>query len=161
MVTTGDEITIRILPAGDYDEPHGMTGNSKNSVDDRDFGKLNYYVDAWDADFPLDSVPIESAHIHIRSDDSGPSKQQRERILELRVRHSQLWPEICSALANPLLEIKTSDEMSSRLVPHVGIDLYVDSHIIAITYRAEGDPQYLAYDVTLRDGQITEDCIAE
>ena len=109
-VTTGDEITIRILPAGDYDEPQGMTGSPKQTVDDPDFGQMNYYVDAWDADIPFDSAPIESAHIHIRADDSGPSQHQRDLIIELPVRHSQLWPDICTALAKCHSEIKTSGE---------------------------------------------------
>ena len=90
MVTTGDEITIRILPNGDYAEPQGMTGSPKQTVDDPDFGQMNYNVDAWDADIPFDSSPIDSARIHLRADDSGPSQHQRNLMAELRVRHSQL-----------------------------------------------------------------------
>lgn len=160
-VTTGDEITIRILPAGDYDEPHGMIGSPKQTVDDPDFGQMNYYVDAWDADIPFDSAPIESAHIHLRADDSGPSQFQRDVIVELRARHSQLWPEICTALARCHPEIKTPREFTSRLVPHVGINLYDDSNTIEITYRVEGDPEFRCYFVTLRDWQIAEVCMAE
>ncbi len=40
-VTTGDEITIRILPGGDYDEPHGMTGSPKHTVGDRNSGQVS------------------------------------------------------------------------------------------------------------------------
>jgi hypothetical protein len=160
-VTTGDEITIRTLPPGDYDEPHGMTGSPKQTVDDPDFGQLNYYVDAWDGDIPFDSTPIESAHIHIRADDPGPSQHQRDLIVELRVRHSMLWPGICTALVKCHPEIKTSDELSSRLVPHIGINLYGDSNTIEITYRVEGDPEFRGYFVTLRDWEIAEVCMAE
>ena len=161
VVTTGDEITIRILPAGDYDEPQGMTGSPQQTVDDPDFGQLNYYVDSWDADIPFDSTPIESAHIHIRADDSGPTQNQRDIILALRVRHTQLWPAICSALVKCHPEIKESDELSSRLVPHVGINLYDDSNTIEITYSVEGDPEFRGYFVTLRDWEIAEVCMAK
>ncbi len=160
-VTTGDEITIRILPAGDYDEPHGMTSSPRQTVDDPDFGQMSYYIDAWDADIPFDSAPIESAHIHIRADDSSPSQHQRDLIVELRARHSKLWPDICTALVKCHPEIKTSVELSSRLMDHVGINLYDDSNTIEITYRVEGDPEFRGYFVTLRDWEIAEVCIAE
>ncbi|PAY19035.1 hypothetical protein CKO51_12850 [Rhodopirellula sp. SM50] len=160
-VTTGDEITIRILPAGEYDEPDGMTGSPQETVDDPDFGHLNYYVDSWDADIPFDSAPIDSAHIHIRADDSGPTQNQRDLIANLRVRHAQLWPDICSALIKCHPEIKTSDELTSRLVPHVGINLYDDSNAIEIAYSVEGDPEFRGYFVTLRDWEIAEVCMAE
>ena len=58
-------------------------------------------------------------------------------------------------------EIKTSEELSSRLVPHVGINLYDDSNTIEITYRVEGDPEFRCYFVTLRDWDIAEVCMAE
>jgi hypothetical protein len=160
-VTTGDEITIRILPAGDYDEPQGLTGSPRQTVDDPDFGQMSYYIDAWDADIPFDSAPIESAHIHIRADDSGPSQHQRDLIVELRARHSQLWPDICTALVKCHAEIKTSAELSSRLMDHVGISLYDDSNTIEMAYRFEGDPEFRGYFVTLRDWEIAEVYIAE
>ena len=160
-VATGDEITIRILPAGEYDEPGGMTGSPQKMIDDPDFGRLNYYIDSWDADIAFDSAPIESAHIHLRADDSGPSKQQRDLVSDLRVRHVQLWPEICSALVRCHPEIKTTDELSARLVPHVGINLYDDSNTIEISYSIEGDPEFRGYFITLRNWEITEVCMAE
>ncbi|MEZ6096641.1 MAG: hypothetical protein R3C03_20830 [Pirellulaceae bacterium] len=160
-VTTGDEITIRILPAGEYDEPDGMTGYPQKKIDDPDFGQMSYYVDAWDANIPFDSAPIESAHLHIRADDSGPSQNQRDQILNLRVRHPQLWPDICSALVKCHPEIDTSDELSSRLIPHVGINLYDDSNVIEIGYSINGDPEFSGYFVTLRDWEIAEVCVAE
>jgi hypothetical protein len=138
-----------------------MTGSPKQTVDDPDFGQMNCYVDAWDADIPFDSAPIESVHIHIRADDSGPSQHQRDLIIEMPVRHSQLWPDICTALAKCRSEIKTSKELSSRLVPHVGINLYEDSNTIEITYRVEGDPEFRGYFVTLRDWEIAEVFMAE
>lgn len=160
-VTTGDEITIRILPAGEFDEPAGMAGNPQETVDDPDFGQLNFYVDSWDADIPFDSVPIESARIHIRAGASGPTQNQRDLILDLRVRHAQLWPDICSALVKCHPEIKSSDELSSRLVPNIGINLYDDTNTIEITYRVQGDPEFRGYFVTLRDWEIAEVCMAE
>jgi hypothetical protein len=138
-----------------------MTGSPKQAVDDPDFGQMNYYIDAWNADIPFDSAPIESAHIHIRADDSGPSQHQRDLIVELLDRHSELWPDICTALVKCHPEIKTSDELSSRLVAHIGINLYDDSNTIEITYRVEGDPEFHGYFVTLRDWEIAEVCMAE
>ena len=160
-VTTGDEITIRILPAGNYDDPHGMTGSPKKTIDDSDFGQLSYYVDSWDADIPFETAPIQTAHIHLRADESGPTQNQRESVNELKHRHAQLWPEICTSLVKCHPEINTSDELSSRLVPHIGINMYDDSNTIEITYSVDGDPKYRGYFVTLREWQIAEVCMAE
>ncbi len=160
-VTTGDEITIRILPVGEYDDPHGMTGSPKKTIDDPDFGQMDYYTDSWDADIAFDSTPIESAHLHLQADESGPSKHHRDLINELRERHVRLWPDICSALAKCHPEIETSDELSARLIRHVGINIYDDSNTIEISYKVEGDPEFRAYFVTLRNWDIAEVCTAE
>ena len=161
VVTTGDEIIIRILPPGEYDEPQGMVGRPQRTVNDTDFGQLNYYIDSWDADIPFDSAPIESAHIHLRAEDTGPSQNQRDTIRELRVRHSQLWPEICLALVKCHPEITSSDELTARLVPHVGINMYDETNTIEISYTIEGDPGFRSYFVTLRDWEIAQVCMAE
>jgi hypothetical protein len=138
-----------------------MTGSPRETVNDPDFGQLNHYIDSWDADIRFDSAPIESAHIHIKADDLGPTQNQRALIVELRDRHAQLWPSICSALVKCHSEIKTCDELSSRLIPHVGINLYDDSRTIEITYRVDGDPEFRGYFVTLRDWELAEVCMAE
>jgi hypothetical protein len=161
VVSTGDEITIRILPPGKYDQPHGLTGSPQKTIDDPELGTLNYYIDSWDADILFASAPIESAHIRLRADDSGPTQHQRDILRELRRRHMQLWSEIRSALVKCHPEIKTTDELSKRLAPHVGINIFDDSNTIEITYRVEGDPEHRAYFVTLRDWEIAEVCMAE
>src|ERR1051325_10634014 len=94
----GDEITIRILPPGEFDEPHGMTARPKKTVEDPDFGQMAYYIDSWDADIAFDSYPLRSAHLHLRAGETGPSQVQRDLIRDLRVRHAQLWSALCSAL---------------------------------------------------------------
>jgi hypothetical protein len=160
-ITTGDEITIRILPPGGFDEPHGMTGSPKKTLDDPALGRLNYYVDAWDADISFDSAPIKTAHIHLRADESGPTPAQRNLLHDLPARHTELWPEISAALVRCHSEIETVDELSKRIAPRVGINLYDDSTTVEISYNVHGDPDYRAYFVTLRNWQIAEVCLAE
>ena len=160
-IATGDEITIRVLPAGDFDDPEGMTSSPNKTIDDPDFGQLNYYIDSWDADIPFETEPIQTAHIHLRANDSGPTKNQRQYVNELKHRHAQLWPEIRTALVKCHPEINTSDELSSRLAPHIGINMYDDSNAIELTYSVDGDPEHRGYFVTLRDWQIAEVCMAE
>ena len=160
-IATGDEITIRVLAGGEFDEPHGMTGSPQKTQDDPDFGELRYYIDSWDANITFDAAPISTAHIHLRGVESGPSQFQRDLIKELRERHVRLWPDICSALVKCHPEIKTTEELSSRLVPHVGINMYDESNRIELTYSVDGDPEFRGYFVTLRDWTIAEVCMAE
>ncbi len=160
-ITVGDEITIRILPPGEYDAPSGMTGSPKKSIDDTELGTLNYYIDSWDADIAFDAPPLESAHIHICADENGPTIQQRQLLRELPSCHRNIWPDIRSALVRCHPEIQTSDELCARLVTHIGINLYNESNTIELTYRVDGDPEFRGYFVTLRDWEITEVCMAE
>lgn len=160
-ITTGDEITIRILPAGDFDEPHGMTGSPKKTLDDPDFGELKYYIDAWIADIPFDSEPIATARIRLCADESGPSPKQRNLLQELIVRHADLWPEICSVLVQCHSEIETVDELAKRIVPHITVYPHNDSDSVDISYEVNGDPEYRSYFVKLRDWQIVEVSMVE
>lgn len=160
-VVMGDEITIRILPPGEYDQPHGILGSPRKTINDPELGKLNYFIDSWDADIAFDAAPIESAHIHLRAGETGPTRHQRDLILHLQERHVQMWPEICAAIVKCHPDIKTSDELTKRVVPHIGINLCDDSNTIEITYRVQGDPEFRSYFVTLRDWEIAEVCMAE
>jgi hypothetical protein len=160
-VATGDEITIRILPPGVYDQPHGMIGSPRKTIDDPELGKINYYIDSWDADIAFDSAPIRSAHIHLIADDAGPTQHQRDSIRDLRVRHMQLWPDICSALVRCHPDIDSPDELTKRVVPHVGINMSDHLNTIEISYNVLGDPEFRSYFVTLRNWEIAEVCMAE
>ena len=157
----GDEITIRILPPGEFDDPFGMTASPRKTLDDPDFGQLSYYINSWDGNIPFDSHPLKSAHVHLLADESGPSQVQRNLIRDLRVRHAQLWPELCEALVRCHPEIDTTEELTRRLVPHVGISLFDDPNTIEISYSVEGDPEFRGYFVTLRKWEIAEVCMAE
>ena len=160
-ISPGDEITIRILPPGEFDEPLGMTASPRKTVNDPDFGQLAYYIGSWDGDIAFDSYPLKSAHIHLRAGESGPSQVQRDLIRDLRVRHAQLWPALCSALVRCHSEIDTSEELTRRLVPHVGIDLSDDPDTIQMSYSVEGDPGIRGYFVTLRNWEIAEVCMTD
>lgn len=155
-VTVGDEITIRILSEGEFDNPYGMTAKPAKTLDDTDFGKLSYYIDAWDAVVAFDSAPLTSAHIHLRADELGPSLAQRNLFRELAARHAELWPEISAALVRCHPEIETIHELSTRIVPRIEINLQSDSDTVRLSYRIDGDPEYFAYYVTLRKWKISE-----
>lgn len=161
QITVGDEISIRILPPGEFDEPSGMTGTPEKTIDDAELGSLNFRAGSWDVDMVFDAPPLESAHVHICADENGPTTQQRLILRELPTRHRNMWPEIRSALVRCHPEIQTSDELSSRLVPQVGINLYDESNAIELTYRVDGDPKFQGYFVRLRNWEITEVYMAE
>ncbi|MEX0717662.1 MAG: hypothetical protein WD066_13800 [Planctomycetaceae bacterium] len=160
-VQPGDEITIRILPPGEFDEPHGMLRSPSKTLVDPEFGQLNFYAGSCDADIAFHSPPIESAHLHLRADESGPTEGQRAVIRELPARHARLWPDILAALVRCHPEIETSEELSKRLEPNLGIDLDADSNTVQLSYSVEGDPEFRGYFVTLRNWVIAEVCMAD
>lgn len=159
-LSVGDEITIRILPPGEFDDPVGMTQSPKQIVDDPDFGILKYHVNAWDGDIQFECAPFTDAHVHLVADELGPSEVQRNCILELIRRFPELWPDIATALVRCHSRIDSREELDGSVIPRFGINMYGDSDKIELTYRTSGDPEYRAYFVTLRNWTITEVCEA-
>jgi len=155
-IRVGDEITIRILPAGEFDEPLGMTKSPKRTIDDPDFGKMKYYIDAWDADIPFNSPPLETAHIHLWAGKSGPTDVQRHLLRELMRRHATLWPTIRTALGRCYGQIDTVEELDRRINQKIGIDLTADPESVKIQYKVAGELEDRAFSVTLRNWEITE-----
>ena len=156
----GDEITIRVLPAGDFDDPVGMTQSPKQIVRDSDFGDLKYHINAWDGDIQFDCAPFTDAHIHLVADELGPSEDQRRSILELIRRFPELWPEIATALIRCHSRIDSRHELDNFIIPRIGINIYGDSDKIELNYRTDGDPEHRSYFVTLRNWTIIEVCEA-
>jgi hypothetical protein len=160
-VGIGDEITIRILPGGDFDDPAGMTRHPARTMEDPVLGRLNYHVSAWDGDIAYDRPPLAEAHIHLVAGDSGPSEQQRCAIQELIRRHTDVWPEVSAALIRCHTNIKTVDDLNTRIDPRIGINMYGDSDTLELTYRFRGDPGQKAYFVKLRDWRVVEICAVD
>lgn len=99
-VGVGDEVTIRILPPGDYDDPANVRRSPSAEIDDPTFGLLRYNVSAWDGVVPFDFAPSRTTHlrVHVKGSEDGPSEVQREAFQELRSRYAQLWPSVAEAL---------------------------------------------------------------
>ena len=156
----GDEITIRVLPPGEFDDPAGMTQTPVKIVNDPDFGDLKYHVDSWDGDIPFVCTPFADTHIHIVADEVGPSEEQRNSILELIQRFPELWPDIATALIRCHPQIDSRKELEDSINPKIGINMYGNSDKIELTYHIDSDPEYRCYFVTLRNWTITEVCEA-
>ena len=155
-IGVGDEITIRILPAGDFDDPHGMTGDPFATIDDSVFGHLDYHIDAWDGDVPFDCPPFQSAHVHLWASASGPSDAQRSLFREFINRHDGIWPQIADALVRCHRDITSVDELTARINPRVCIDIQDDVPDMELSYSVSGDPEYREYFVKIRDWEIVE-----
>ncbi len=160
-VAIGDEITIRILPDGDFDLPQNMIGSPRESIIDAQFGKLNYSIDAWDGDLEINCQPFNQCHVHLWSTADGPSNSQRERLTGFLDRHDSLWPLIAESLVRCHTDINTISELADRIHPRICINMQPDGSDIEVTYTVEGDPELRAYFVTLRNWEIAEVCAAE
>lgn len=157
----GDEVTIRLLDAGEFDDPEGMTQSPKKTLEDSDLGTLQYHIGAWDGDIDFDFPPLTRAHIHLAADESGPSDAQRMALLELLARRASLWPEIGAALIRCHPELKQMEDLTERVDSRIGINMFDDTNSMELTFRFAGDPEYRAYFVTLRDWSIVEVCSAD
>lgn len=155
-LSVGDEVTIRVLPAGEFDDPVEMSQSPKKTIEDEDFGRLDYYISAWDGEIDFDVPPIAKAHLHLRADEDGPSEIQRRTVLTLIERYRELWPEISSALIRCQPDIEQLEELNNRMAPLLGIEMDDDADQVALTYRIRVDDEYRAYFVTLRDWTVTE-----
>jgi hypothetical protein len=155
-ITTGDEITIRILPPGEFDEPRGMTFKAKKTLDDPELGKVSFYINSWTGNIAFDAPPIESANFRICAEEKGPTQEQRKLLRDLPSRHQKLWPDICSAILKCHPEIETSNELCNRLATNVFINIADDSNTIELAYRVEGDPEFRNFIVRLRESEIAE-----
>ena len=160
-VSIGDEITIRILPEGEFDLPQNMIGSPRDSIADEQFGDLNYNINAWDGDIGIDCPPFTQCHVHLWADDDGPSDSQRQRFADFLTRHNSLWPSIAAALVRCHTEIDSINELVAKIHPRVCINMQPDDTELELAYSVDGDPEFRGYFVTLRDWQITEVCMAE
>lgn len=155
-VGIGDEITIRLLPPGDFDPPVGMAPLTAGSIDDPLLGHIDYNIDAWNGTASFDFPPFTSAHVHMVESADGPSDSQRALFQEFKNRHPDLWPVIADALVRCHPEIESRDELLRRIRPEIGINMYDDSGSLEISYSVDGDPEHRAYVVTVRNWEIAE-----
>ena len=153
-----DEITIRILPPGEFDPPNPSNVRPLTSVeiDDQVFGSLKYQIDAWNGEVEFDHPPMKKAFVHLVGSEEEASPTHKELFLELKRRHDQLWPSIAEALVKCHETITTTEELETQLQPLVGINMYDESSRIELVYNCENDPEMRGYFVTLRDWEVVE-----
>jgi hypothetical protein len=160
-IAVGDEITIRVLPPGDFDLPQGMTKTPSASVDDSVFGKLDYNINAWDGDVEIACDPFSACHVHLWSNTEGPSGSQRQRFTKFIAKHDDLWPTIAESLMRCHTQIHTVAELFDRIHPRICINMSCDDNDIEISYSVDGDPEFRAYFIKLRNWEIAEACTAD
>ncbi len=155
-IAIGDEITIRILPGGEFDPPEGISFKHHVALEDPDFGKIEYNLNAWDVDIPLACPPLAKAHLHLFSDETGLSAVHRKAIREFLDRQTQVWPEICAALIRCHPDLKTIEELNGRIDPTIAISMYDESNMMELAFSFAGDELGRDYIVILRDGEVVE-----
>jgi len=155
-VTVGDEITIRILPEGDFDAPCEFINTPKLTRDDPDFGTLNYFVETWTAEIAFACPPLTAARIHLCADEAGVTESQRRLILDLIARHTDLWSDISAAIVRCHPDLQTREELESRIMPHVVIDVGRDAKSMALSYTIADDSKDSKCFVTLRNWEVVQ-----
>jgi hypothetical protein len=156
IVAPGDEITVRVLPPGAFDDPVGIVAQPTETREDPDFGTLQRHNDAWHSTLGFDSPPIATARIRVLAGDSGPSAAQRLLLRDLVRRHGEVWPEICAALVRCHSKIGSSEELLSRVSPVLFVEIGDDPDVIELSYALEGDPDDPSCVIRLRAWAIAE-----
>lgn len=157
----GDEITIRLLEAGEFDDPTEIRPSPSALLEDPVFGRIEYNIRAWDGTVPFEHAPISTMRVHVCADEDGPSTRQRELFQDFRAIYASLWPSIADALAKCHPDSAPRDELMDRLDPTLGVSIYDDSGAIETCYRFRDDPAFRAYFVTIRNWEIVEICSAD
>ncbi|MCA9198560.1 MAG: hypothetical protein KDA87_13525 [Planctomycetales bacterium] len=151
-----DEIMIRILPDGEFDNPQNFINSPQRSIFDNQFGKLDYNINAWDGEVDIDCRPLTQCRIHLWADEDGPTDCQRQRFAEFADRHDSLWPSIANALVRCHLKIQNSDDLIERIDSRMWIDMPSDASELQLTYSFQDDPKFRRYSITLRNWEIVE-----
>ena len=108
-------------------------------------------------DHPLGSL----ARNAVAGGDQLTSDSQRQRFSGFQARHDSLWPLIAESLVRCHSDITTVSELAERIHPRICLNMQPDGSDIEINYTVDGDPEFRAYFVTLRNWEIAEVCAAE
>ncbi|QDU35933.1 hypothetical protein Mal4_02150 [Maioricimonas rarisocia] len=158
-IGVGDEVTIRLIPPGEFDAPVGMTDHPASALDDPVFGRLEYSVDAWNGVAAISCPPFTSTHVHLRAGEEGPTDDQRSLFLEFTTRFEELWPSLAEALVRCHPDIRDQGALLQRLRSNLAIQMYGEPQTLEIVFSFTGDDG-LACFVTLRDWEIAEISLA-
>lgn len=156
-----DEITIRILPDGEFDVPQDFINRPLRSISDKQFGNLDYNINSWDGEFAINWPPFTQCHVHLWADEDGPTDSQRQRFAEFTNRHAPLWPSIANALVRCHPKIQNCDDLIERIDTRMWIDMQSNASELKLTYSFQDDPKFRRYNITLRNWEIVEVYMAE
>lgn len=160
----GYELTIRILDAGEFDQPSHAPRAPFPELDDPVYGKLIYSLDLWGGLIPLVFTPSGTTHVQVRihAGESGPSERQRDQFIGFRSRLSDLWPKIAELMAKRS-GLSAISEVAETLDSSVCLEVPEDDlPELTLVYgiRAAAD-QAREYVIVLRDWEIVEFATAE
>ena len=153
QLDVGDEITVRILESGVYDDPIQSISSPSATCDDTVFGPLEYNANAWDGDLAFPRSPFTHAHVHIFAPDNGPTDLQRQVFQELLTQYHDLWPKIARAVCKCHPDLTSIEELERQVCPRISVDLYDPPTTIGLTVSF-GDDWDDGYSVRIRDGEI-------
>ncbi|MEM8672194.1 MAG: hypothetical protein AAGG48_32060 [Planctomycetota bacterium] len=153
QLNVGDEIIVRILPPGEFDDPIQMIASPSATVDDPIFGRLVYNVEAWDGEVAFPHAPFTHAHVHVLASETGPTDKQRHVFEELKSRYDQWWPRVAQAVCKCHPDLSTVDELERQVCQRLSVDLLDPPASINLTLDF-GDEWEDGYSVRLRDWEV-------
>jgi hypothetical protein len=155
QLAVGDEVNIRVLPHGEYDEPANVRLSKK--IKDPDFGAIQFNISAWDGKVPFKFAPsgTKTIQFHLNGSEDGPSQDQRELFQQLRARYAALWPSIAESLCKCHLEHKAKSKLRVLLNPLVYLTMGKEpGSELELGYSFRSDPDHCSYFVVIRDWEV-------
>ena len=156
----GDELTLRILPPGEFDPPEDGYTFTDEYLEDAEFGKMGYQIDSWQFSMPFEFGPLKTACVRCRAE-AELTQALRQRFRSLQNLHAEAWPNILEALVSCHDKLTRPEDIESRLNSQVAIHLNEESPV-EFVYSVDGDePESRAYFVTVDDGKVADAFVAD
>lgn len=153
-LNVGDEITVRLLPPGEFEFPIQMLASPSATLDDPDFGQLVYNLQAWDGGVMFPRAPFTHAHVHLLGPDSGPTDEQRALFKDLLSRFDVWWPLVAQALCKCHSGSTTLQELDRLIHPRFCIDFDDSPTSLNLTFDLSSEWDENDYCVRLRDWEV-------
>tara|TARA_B100001989_G_scaffold213452_1_gene163407 strand:- start:1870 stop:2661 length:792 start_codon:yes stop_codon:yes gene_type:complete len=152
----GDEVTIRVLPAGEFEQPKEMKASAFSSqLEDPVFGNIHYHMGYWLGEVYLAWGPFDLLRFRVFADEAGPSNEQRILFQDTMKGFHVMWPNIVEKMWYCHPVFSSVDELSKQLHSQCHAEFLQHPGHLRLLLSVSGEDTLRGYAVELQDGEVT------